>query len=84
MAKAGTSIFSSSLLDFWSSSEAVMLYFVCMFEAAFSVKYSHVLAAGHYPITNSLLPSFSCRVLSFSRRGRIVIYECEREIHIND
>jgi len=59
--RAETSMFSSSLLDFRSSSEAVMLYFVCMFEAAFL---SNILMC--------LLPSlfdneFSTSVLQLSR-----------------
>lgn len=84
LAKAGTSIFSSSLLDFWSSSESSDALFCMYVWSSISVRYSHVLAAVIIRQTNSLLLSFSCRVLSFSRRGRIVIYECEREIHIND
>ena len=52
-----------------------------------SSNFCHIFSCAccdHYPTTISLLLSFNCRVLSFSRRGRVVIYECEREIHIND
>jgi len=73
--------FSSGLLALFCSSDALFCMYV--WKQHFCQIFS-CACCDHYPTTDYLLLSFNCRVLSFSRRGRVVIYECEREIHIND